>query len=60
MALQHCKADHAPPSRSCRGCQQLQWDNTGLQQRLANAQAEKQQLEERIYLLLAEKRFTPT
>jgi hypothetical protein len=60
MALPHCKADHAPPSQSCRGCQQLQWEITGLRQRLANAQAEKQALEERIYCLLAEKRFTPT
>jgi hypothetical protein len=60
MALQHCKADHPPQTRPCRECLRLEWENAGLRQRLANAQAEKQDLEARIYGILAEKNYTPT
>jgi hypothetical protein len=60
MALQHCKADHAPHTVPCRECQKLEWQLSGLRQRLDAAQQLNSELEQRIYAILAEKRYAPT
>jgi hypothetical protein len=59
MAVEHCKADHPPKDRPCRECGRLQWELEGLRQRVASLQTEKQEMQQRIYFMLAEKRYAP-
>jgi len=55
MALKHCKAPKRPPARPCRTCSTLQWEIEGLRQKLRDALAERDQLQQRIYALIAER-----
>ncbi len=57
MALQHCKADKPPVTKPCRECSRLEWELSGLRLRLATLQAEKDELQQRVYGLVADRRY---
>ncbi len=57
MAIQHCKRPKAAPSRPCRHCSTLTWELSGLRQRLTHALAERDELQRRLYKILADTRY---
>ena len=59
MALQHCKADQPPKDRPCRDCARLEWELEAFRQRVARLEAEKAEMQQRIYAMLASKRYAP-
>ena len=60
MAVQHCKADKPPVAKPCRECSRLQWELSGLRLKLANLQAEKDELQQRVFKMVAGRRYGST
>jgi hypothetical protein len=60
MALSHCKADKPPKTRRCRECLKLEWEATGLRQKLEQERKVSEELQARIDAILGDRLYHRT